>query len=65
MPYYLLTPRTDELLIKKKKKEKKGRSKSFNKEYIWLRKKEFFQSFAKQTDAFTILNFKLALQGGM
>ena len=27
-----------------------------NKEYIWLRKKEFFKSFAKQTDAFTVLN---------
>ena len=28
-----------------------------NKEYIWLRKKEFLKSFAKQTDTFTDLNF--------
>ena len=28
-----------------------------NKEYKWPRKKEFFKSFAKQTDIFTVLKF--------
>ena len=29
-----------------------------NEEYIWLRKKELFKPFAKQMDAFTVLNFR-------
>ena len=36
------------------KKEKERRSMFLNKEYIWLREKEFFKSFAKQTDALSL-----------
>ena len=46
---------------KRKEKEKEYRKDIYlNKEYIWLRKKEFFKYFAKQTDTLiliTVLNF--------
>ena len=46
------------LLVKvKKKKAKKTKSMLLNKEYKWPREKEFFKSFAKQSDIFTVLNF--------
>ena len=50
-----------DLILKEKRKEKNEKEKIkgmlLNKEYIWLRKKGFFKSFAKQTDTFTVLNF--------
>ena len=42
-----------------KKKKRKGKKMYVAQQKVWLRKKEFFKSIAKQTDAFTVLNFGL------
>ena len=38
--------------------KKKGKKYVAQQRVYLIRKKEFFKSFAKQTDAFTVLNFR-------
>ena len=47
----------------RKEKREKEKVCSSTKEYIWLRKKVFFKSFAKQTGTFSVLNFTTSRVG--